>query len=105
MLEVSKLVFELSSAQNELKKGGTDERRLGRSSTAPHKVPNHELGRELGRSGSRLHSHGSTQPRASRGGAELVGRRRGGLVVGTGHWSSKSCDSRRRREAESRSST
>ena len=36
MLQVSKLIFELSSAQNELKRGGTDERQLGHGSTAAH---------------------------------------------------------------------
>ena len=76
MLKVSKLVFELSSAQNELKRGGTGKRWLDRGSMAAHEVPEHELDRELSRSCSRLHSHGSTQPRAFEGETELSEERR-----------------------------
>ena len=48
MLEVSKLVFELSSAQNELKRGGTGERQLSRGSTIAQEEDHRELGsREL----------------------------------------------------------
>ena len=43
-----KVFFELSSAQNELKRGGTDEQQLGRCSTAVHEKDHRELGsREL----------------------------------------------------------
>ena len=37
-LQAFKLVFELSSAQNELKRGNSNERQLGHGSTAVHKV-------------------------------------------------------------------
>ena len=36
--KISKFVFELSSAQNELKRGSLDERKLGGGSTATFKV-------------------------------------------------------------------
>ena len=45
--KVSKLVFELSSIQNELKRGGTGERQLGRGSVVVHEVEHGQEGLKL----------------------------------------------------------
>ena len=72
----------MSSAQNELKRGGTGKRRLGRGSTTTQEVQKNELGRKLGRSCSCFHSLGSAQSRASEGEAKLSEERRGEEVAG-----------------------
>ena len=69
--KVSKLVFELSSAQNELKRGDTSERQLGRGSVVVHEVEHGQEGFELSWYDSCFYRRRSRQPRPSRGEVEL----------------------------------
>ena len=80
-LRVFKLVSELSSAPNELKRDNPDERRLGRDPSTTHEVHWSELGRELGRSSSSFHRRRSAQSRMFGGGAELLGGRRSKKMI------------------------
>ena len=82
MSKVSKLVFELSSAQNELKRGGTSERQLGRGSVVVHEVGYGQKGLELSWYDSCCYRRESRQPRPSRGEVELGKGRLNGEVAG-----------------------
>ena len=79
--KVSKLVFGLSSAQNELKRGGTSERQLGRGLVVVHKVGHGQESLELSWYDSCFYWRRSRQLRPSRGEVELGKGRLNGEVA------------------------